>query len=50
MGGFVPGAEMAEDLLHHPRVVNDSDYPHRALANGTAERVHMPNPENERRG
>jgi hypothetical protein len=38
---------MPEDLLHHPRVINDGDDPHGVLANGTTERVHVPDPEDE---
>jgi hypothetical protein len=38
----VPGAEVAEDILDHADVVNDSYDAHRAAANRTAERVHRP--------
>jgi hypothetical protein len=43
----VPSAQVAEDLLHHPRVVNDGDDPHWVLANGAAERVHVPDPQDQ---
>jgi len=33
---------MAKSPLHHPRVVNQRDDPHRALADGTAQRVNVP--------
>ena len=32
----VPSAEVAQDLLHHPRVVNDGKDPHRVLADRAA--------------
>jgi hypothetical protein len=43
----VPGAQVPEDLLHCPGVINDGDNAHRILANGTPERVHVPAPEDE---
>jgi len=33
---------MPKDFPHNPRVVNDGDDAHRALADGTAQRVHVP--------
>jgi len=35
----MPGTEVAENLLGHPRVINHGDDPHGALADGAAERV-----------
>ena len=43
----VPGAEVAQDLLHHPGVVNDGKDPHRVLADGAAQGVNMPNAEDQ---
>ena len=43
----VPGAQVAKSLLHHPRVVNDGDDPHRVLANGAAKRINVPHAQNQ---
>jgi len=43
----MPGAEVAEDFLDDAGVVNDGDYSHRILADGTTEPVHVPDPEDE---
>ena len=43
----MPGAEVAQDLLHHPGVVNDGKDPHRVLADGAAQGVNMPNAEDQ---
>jgi hypothetical protein len=38
----MPRVKMAQSLLHHPRVDNQRDDPHRALADGTAQQVNVP--------
>jgi hypothetical protein len=43
----VPGAEVAEDSLDNPRVVNDGDEAHGVVARGAGERVHVPDPRNQ---
>ena len=43
----VPGTEVAKDLLGHARVVNDGKNPHRVLTDGTAQRVNMPNAQDD---
>jgi len=43
----MPSAEVAKNLLDHARVVNDGNDPHRILANGAAERVNMPDPQDQ---
>jgi hypothetical protein len=39
----VPGAEMSQDLLDDAPVVDDGDDAHWILADGKAQRVHVPN-------
>ena len=43
----MPGAEVSKDLLHSPRVINHGDDPHGILADGTAQRVNMPDAQNQ---
>ena len=43
----VPGAEMPKDLLHHPRVINHAEDPHRVLADRAAERIDMPHAQDQ---
>ena len=43
----MPGTEVAKDLLYHARVVNDGDNAHRALTDGAAQRVNMPDPKSQ---
>jgi anti-sigma factor RsiW len=43
----VPSAQVAEDFLDDPRVVNDGDNAHWVLANGTPKRIDVPDPEDE---
>jgi hypothetical protein len=38
---------MAKDLLNQARVVNDGNDAHRALGDGTAQRVNMPDAQNQ---
>ena len=45
--GVVPSAQVPEDLLHHPRVINDGDDAHGVLAERTAQGVHMPDAEDK---
>ena len=40
-------AEVAKDLLHQPWVINHRDDAHRALADGAAQRVNMPDAQNQ---
>ena len=44
---IVPGAEVAEELLDAPGGVNDGDDAHGVLADGAAQRVHVPDPQDE---
>ena len=37
----MPSPKMAQDFLHHTRVVNDGDDAHGVLANGAAQRIHV---------
>jgi len=46
-GRVMPGAEVAENLLRHPSVINDGDDAHGVLADGAAERVHVPDVQNK---
>jgi hypothetical protein len=43
----VPGTEVAKNLLDHARVVNDGDNAHGVLADGTAQRVNLPDAEDQ---
>jgi hypothetical protein len=43
----VPGTEVAQNLLHYRRVVNDGNDAHWILADGAAEGIDVPDPENE---
>ena len=43
----VPGAEVSEDLLHSSRVINHRDDPHRVLADGTTQRINMPDAQDQ---
>jgi len=43
----LPGAEVAEDLLDDALVVNDGDDAHGVVANGAAQRVHVPNAQDQ---
>ena len=43
----MPSAEMAQDRLDDARVVDEGDDAHRVLADGTAERVDMPDAEDQ---
>jgi hypothetical protein len=43
----VPGAEVTEDLLDDAGVVNDGDDAHGVLADGAAQRVNMPDAQNQ---
>jgi hypothetical protein len=38
---------MQEDFIHHPRVINHRDDAQWALADGTAQRVNMPNAQDQ---
>ncbi len=46
-GGIVPGAEVAEDLLDDAGFVNDGDDAHGVPADGAAQRVNMPDAQNQ---
>jgi hypothetical protein len=41
----MPGAEVSKHLLHSPRVINHGADPHWIVADGTAQRVNMPDAE-----
>ena len=43
----MPGTEMTKNLLNHARVVNDGNDAHRALTDGAAQRVNMPDAEDQ---
>ena len=43
----MPSAEVAQDLLHQPWVINERDDAHRALTHGAAQRVNMPAAQNQ---
>ena len=43
----MPGTEVAENFLEHPRVVDDRDHTHGVLAHRTAQRVHVPDAEEQ---
>ena len=43
----VPGAQVTQNLFHHPPVMNHGDNPHRILANGAAQRINVPHAEDE---
>jgi len=45
--GVVPNAEEAKDLLDHAWVVNHRDEAHWVLTDRTAQRVHVPDPQNQ---
>ena len=38
---MLPGAEMAQNLLHRPRVINHRDHAHGVLADGEKDRIHF---------
>ena len=42
-----PAAQVAENLLHHPLVTNHGDHAHRGLTDSTAQRAHVPDPQNQ---
>jgi len=44
---IVPDGKVTQDILDHPRVVNEGDYAHGVLAHGAAQRIHMPDPRNQ---
>src|SRR5438552_17940553 len=46
-GGSVPGAEVAENPLDDPGIVNDGDDLHWVLAHRAPQRVHVPNTEDQ---
>ena len=46
-GRVVPGAEVANGLLHQPLAIKHRDDAHRALATGTAQRVNVPNAQDQ---
>ena len=46
-GRVVPGAEVPQDLLCNLRVINHRDDAHRALTDGAAQRVNMPDAQNQ---
>ena len=46
-GRVLPVAEKAQNPLHHPRVINHGDDPHRVLADRAAQRVNIPDPQNQ---
>jgi hypothetical protein len=37
----MPGAQVAQNLLPYPRVINDRDSAHRVLTDRAPQRVHM---------
>jgi hypothetical protein len=41
------GGEMTQNPLHHSRVINHSDDPHRVLTSRTAQQLHVPDPQNQ---
>ena len=43
----VPGPEVAKNLLDHERVVNDGDHAHGVLTDRAAQRVSMPDPQDQ---
>ena len=43
----MPDTQMAENLLDDLGIVNHGDEAHGVLADGAAERVHVPDPEDE---
>jgi hypothetical protein len=43
----VPGAEVTEDLFHHAGIVNDGDGAHGVLADRAAQRIDVPDPQDE---
>jgi hypothetical protein len=43
----VPAAQVAENLLHHPSVINHRDHAHRGLTDSTMQRAHVPDPQNQ---
>ena len=43
----MPGAQVPEDLLRCPGVINHGDDAHEVLADGAAQRFHMPHAQNQ---
>ena len=46
-GRIVLGAEAAQNFLRHPRAINHRNDAHQALADGTAQRVNVPNAQDQ---